>query len=88
MVGFFCSKRIFFSCSTKQMIPSGQDRPISTSRVANQNTGFASFCRLEVFAASVLGSSLVTQFLLFNSVLQARLTITFFELKFPYNDLP
>ena len=56
MVGCFYDKRIFFSWVTKRMIPSGQDRPISTSHIANQNTGFASSCRLEVFAASVLNS--------------------------------
>ena len=35
MVGFFLWHTHFFSCVTKRMIPSCQDRPISTSRVAN-----------------------------------------------------
>ena len=34
-------KKFAFS-GTKRAIPSGQDRPISPARVANQNTGFAS----------------------------------------------
>ena len=35
---------IFAFARTKIAIPSGQDRPISPARVANQNTGLASFC--------------------------------------------
>ena len=37
----------FDFAGTKQAFPSGQDRPILRSRVANQNTGFASPCPLE-----------------------------------------
>ena len=36
----------FTFAGTKRVIPSGQNRPILPTRVANQNTGFASFCPL------------------------------------------
>ena len=39
-----CPKSRLFLARPTQEILSGQDRPISCTRVANQNTGFASSC--------------------------------------------
>ena len=40
------AKRLNAFAGTKWEIPSGQDRPILSAQVANQNTGFALSCQL------------------------------------------
>ena len=43
-----CAKRELFLARPTREIPSGQDRPISSARVTNQNAGFASLARSRI----------------------------------------